>query len=255
MKISLNIVAIIPARYASTRLPAKPLIDLCGKPMIQHVYERTKKSKLINRVIVATDHEKIIETVNKFGGEAIMTPPELKSGSDRIAFVARELHNADIIVNIQGDEPLIVPGMIDETIKPLIDNPDIQVGTAVKNINSADEIANPNVVKVVLDLNGFAIYFSRSPIPYIRGNVKSDQWHLHHTFYKHFGLYIYRKDLLLKFSSWHESQLERIEKLEQLRIIEHGYKIKATITEYDSIPVDTIEDANRVRKILEQTKA
>jgi len=255
MKTLLNIIAIIPARYASTRLPAKPLIDLCGKPMIQHVYERTKESKLINRVIVATDHDKIMVAVNKFGGEAIMTPPDLQSGSDRIAFAARELHDADIIVNVQGDEPLIAPEMIDETIKPLIDNPDIQVGTVVKKINSADEISNPNVVKVVLDVNGFAIYFSRSPIPYLRDNVKSDQWHLHNTFYKHFGLYIYRRDLLLKFSSWRESQLERMEKLEQLRIIENGHKIKATITKHDSVPVDTIEDANQVRKILEQARA
>ena len=255
MKSSLNIVAIIPARYASTRLPAKPLIDLCGKPMIQHVYERTKQSVLINRVIVATDHERIIDAVKKIGGDVVMTPANLKSGSDRIAFIAKDLRDADIIVNVQGDEPLIAPEMIDETIQPLINDTAIQTGTAVKRIISADEVINPNIVKVVLDSKGFAIYFSRSPIPYFRENIKIDQWHLRHAYYKHFGLYVFRKDFLLQFTTWHESPLECVEKLEQLRIIEHGYKIKATITEYDSIPVDTNEDAERVRKILEQARA
>ena len=255
MKNKLNIVAIIPARYASTRLPAKPLIDLCGKPMIQHVYERTKQSGLVNRVIVATDHEEIVQAVKKFNGEVIMTPSDLKSGSDRIAYAAKELDRADIIVNVQGDEPLIAPEMIDETIRPLINDTTIQVGTVIKRITLIDELTNPNIVKVVIDTNGFVLYFSRSPIPYYRDDVKIENWYLRHTYYKHFGLYVFRKDFLFRFTSWDESILEHTEKLEQLRIIENGYKIKVTITEHDSVPVDTIEDADRVRSILKQSKA
>lgn len=246
----LNIVAIIPARYASTRLPIKPLIDLCGKSMIQRVYEQAKKSSLINRVIVATDHETIIEKVKSFGGEAILTPIDCKSGSDRIAHAARDLDDANIIVNVQGDEPLIVPQMIDETITPLINDPAIHVSTAVKKIVNADDLINPNIVKVVLDRESYAVYFSRSPIPYLRNGVDVTQWHLKHSYFKHFGLYVFRREFLLKFSSWDESKLETIEKLEQLRIIENGYKIKTVITEYDSISVDTEEDAVHVRNII-----
>ncbi|MDI6767613.1 MAG: 3-deoxy-manno-octulosonate cytidylyltransferase [Bacteroidota bacterium] len=246
----LNIVAIIPARYASTRLPIKPLVDLWGKPMIQRVYEQTKKSSLVNRVIVATDHGKIVETVKRFGGEAILTSVDCKSGSDRIAHAARDLDDADIIVNVQGDEPLIAPQMIDETITPLIQDSAIHVSTAVKKITNADDIINPNIVKVVIDKEGFAIYFSRSPIPYLRNGLNVTQWHLKHSYFKHFGLYVFRKEFLLKFSSWGESKLEQIEKLEQLRIIENGYKIKTVITEYDSISVDTEEDAVHVRNVI-----
>jgi 3-deoxy-manno-octulosonate cytidylyltransferase (CMP-KDO synthetase) len=255
MKNKLNIIAIIPARYASTRLPAKPLIDLCGKPMIQHVYERTKRSTLVDRVIVATDHEEIVQAVKKFNGEVMMTPPDLKSGSDRIAYAAKELDQADIIVNVQGDEPLVAPETIDETIRPLINDTAIQVGTAIKKITLTDELTNPNIVKVVIDTNDFALYFSRSPIPYYRDDVKIENWHHRHTYYKHFGLYVFRRDFLFLFTSWKESMLERTEKLEQLRIIENGYKIKVAVTEHDSVPVDTMEDADRVRSILKQSKA
>ncbi len=246
----LNIVAIIPARHGSTRLPIKPLVDLCGKPMIQRVYEQTKKSSLVNRVIVATDHEIIIEKVKSFGGEAILTPVDCKSGSDRIAHAARNLDDANIIVNVQGDEPVIAPQMIDETIAPLIQDSAIHVSTAIKKITNADDLINPNIVKVVLDRKSFAVYFSRSPIPYLRNGLDVNQWHLKHSYFKHFGLYVYRKEFLLKFFSWGESKLEKIEKLEQLRIIENGCKMKTIITEYDSISVDTIEDAVHVRNII-----
>ncbi|MBI1803106.1 MAG: 3-deoxy-manno-octulosonate cytidylyltransferase [Ignavibacteriae bacterium] len=247
-----NVVAIIPARYLSTRLPIKPLVDLCGKPMIQRVYERTSQASLVGRVVVATDHELIARAVKKFGGEVVMTPEHIRSGSDRVAYVARQLPDADIVVNIQGDEPLIVPRMIDEAIQPLADDANIKVGTLIKAITSSNELLNPNVVKVVLDEHGCGIYFSRSPIPYFRESVSIDQWHLHHQYFKHIGLYVYRRDFLLEFASWPESTLERIEKLEQLRILEHGHKIKATMTSYDSIPVDTAEDAEKVRQILTQ---
>lgn len=247
----LNIVAIIPARYASTRLPEKPLIDLCGKPMIQRVYEQTRKATLVNRVIVATDHEKITEAVKSFGGEVMLTPTDLKSGSDRIAYVAKNLKDAVIIVNVQGDEPLISPTMIDEAIEPMIDDSKIQTATLVKKITLAAEVSNPNIVKVVLDKNGFALYFSRSPIPFLRNGSGNDTWYRQFTYYKHIGLYVFRRDFLMQFASWQETALEQAERLEQLRIIEHGFKIKATITEYDSVPVDTVEDADRVRTILQ----
>ena len=248
----LNIVVIIPARYASTRLHAKPLIDLCGKPMIQHVYERAKEATLVTDVIVATDHEHIAEAVRKFGGKVMMTPSSLRSGSDRIAHAAKTLPEAEIIVNVQGDEPLIVPQMIDEAIKPMVDDRNIQVGTLVKKITSAEELKNAGTVKVVIDTNGFAIYFSRSPIPYLRDSAEIDTWHREHLYYKHIGLYVFRREFLLTFASWQESTLEQAEKLEQLRIIEHGYKIKATATTYDSVPVDTAEDAQRVRNLMQQ---
>ena len=245
-----NIVAIIPARYASTRLPAKPLADPCGKPMIQHVYERTTQAKLVGSVIVATDDERIADVVKKFGGNVAMTPSDIRSGSDRVAFVAKTLNDADIIVNVQGDEPLIEPQMINEAVKPLLDDASIQVGTLVKKITSANEIINPNIVKVVLDDKNFGIYFSRSPIPYLRDGASINEWHTKHQYYKHIGLYVYRREFLLQFSQWHESMLEHIEKLEQLRIIEHGYRIKTTITEFDSMPVDTADDVKRVKEIL-----
>ena len=252
MNPGLNIVALIPARYASTRLHAKPLIDLCGKPMIQRVYEQAKKAKLVTRVIVATDHEAIADAARKFGGEVVMTPKWIRSGSDRIAHVAQSLPDADIIVNVQGDEPLIAPQMIDEAIQPLAEDRTICCGTLVKKISSAEELTNPGVVKVVIDAGGSAIYFSRSPIPYLRDGIDIGQWHEQHCYYKHIGLYVFQKDFLLQFSSWPESTLEQIEKLEQLRILHHGYKIKTAITSFDSIPVDTAEDAERVRQILRQ---
>ena len=249
----MNIVGIIPARYGSLRLHAKPLIDLCGKTMIQHVYERTRQATLLTRVIVATDHERIVEAVRNFGGEVVVTPAELRSGSDRIAYVAKNLADADIIVNIQGDEPLIVPEMIDQAVKPLIDHAAIQIGTLVKIITSTDDLINPNIVKVVIDRYGFGMYFSRSPIPHVRDTPNISTWLLKNTFYKHIGLYVYRKNFLVQYASWPETALEQVEKLEQLRIIEHGYKIKATLTAFDTVPVDTAEDAERVRLILQQS--
>lgn len=247
-----HIIGIIPARYASTRLPAKPLVDLCGKPMIQHVYERASQATLLTKVLVATDDKRIVDIVQSFGGEAVMTPASLRSGTDRVAFVARNLPQADIVVNVQGDEPLIAPQMIDQAVRPLAQDKTVRVGTLVKQISSADDITNPGIVKVVLDLNGNGIYFSRSPIPYLRDGASIDQWHRQHTFFKHIGLYVFRKDFLLEYASWQESSLEQTEKLEQLRILEHGYSIKTAVTEYDSIPVDTADDAERVRQILQK---
>jgi 3-deoxy-manno-octulosonate cytidylyltransferase (CMP-KDO synthetase) len=243
-----GIVAIIPARYASTRLPGKPLVDLCGKPMVRRVAEQAARATLLTRVIVATDDARIVEAVRSFGMEAVMTPAELPSGTDRIAFVARGLPEADIIVNVQGDEPLIAPEMIDEAIRPLLSDPSVRVGTLVKRIEQEEEIANPGVVKVTVNLQGDALYFSRSPIPHVRGAER-------HRYLKHIGLYVFRRETLFQFTSWGESSLERAEKLEQLRFLEHGVPIRTSLTTYESIPVDTAEDAERVRRVLKEMEA
>lgn len=251
---SKKVYAIIPARFASTRLQGKPLVDLAGKSMIQRVYEQAEKAKLVNQVIVATDDSRIEEVVNSFNGKVVMTPKDIKSGSDRIALVAKNLDDADIIVNVQGDEPLISPEMIDEAVLPLLQDDSIEVATLVKVITDENDLKNPNIPKVVIDEEGYAVYFSRSPIPYFREEGNHGEWLKSHTYYKHIGLYVFRKNFLLMFTSWRESLLERAEKLEQLRIIENGYKIKAVVTIYDSIPVDTPEDVERVKHILERTK-
>jgi len=249
------VIGVIPARYGSVRLPAKPLLDLCGKPMIWHVYERASQASSLDEVIVATDHQEIADVVTAFGGTVIMTPKDLRSGTDRVAYVAARHPKCDIVVNIQGDEPLMPPTMINEAAAPLIADPQIQAGTLIREMNSSAELLNPNIVKVVVDQDGFALYFSRSPVPHIRDDHNTNQWHLYHTYYKHIGLYVYRRELLLQYAKWEESKLERAEKLEQLRMLEHGIRIKTKITAFDSMPVDTPEDAERVRAVLRTQSA
>ncbi|MDD8018519.1 MAG: 3-deoxy-manno-octulosonate cytidylyltransferase [Bacteroidota bacterium] len=248
----MNIIAIIPSRYASTRLPAKPLVDICGTTMIQRVYDQAKKSKLVTDIIVATDDERIASVVKSFGGKVQMTPADIQSGSDRIALVAKS-HRADIVVNVQGDEPLIDPLMIDQTIQALIDDPHAVVSTAVKKTMSDQDVFNPNVVKVVLDKNQYALYFSRSPIPHIRDAKKDRDWFNGMPFYKHFGLYVYRANFLQQYTAFPQTLLETAEKLEQLRILEHGFKIKCVITEYESFPVDTPEDLTKVVEYIKKS--
>ncbi len=242
-------VAIIPARYASTRLPGKPLLDICGKPMIQHVVERTRQAKLVDEVVVATDDTRIMDAVVSFGGKAVMTPPELPSGSDRIAFVARSMTEVDCVVNVQGDEPLIVPAMIDEAIAPLLADHQIVAGTLVREVETPEELLSPSVVKVVLDHDGYCLYFSRSTIPFLRDVPLSD-WLGMSVHYKHIGLYVYRREFLLHYMELPPTPLETLEKLEQLRILEHGYRIKAVATTHNSVSVDTAEDVERVRKLM-----
>ena len=218
--------------------------------MIQHVVERTARALRVHEVLVATDDERIMAAVQQFGGKALMTPADLKSGTDRVAYAARSLTEAEIIVNVQGDEPLIAPAMIDQAVEPLQHNESILAGTLVKEISTDDELNNPGVVKAILDRNGYCLYFSRSIIPFVR-DVGQRDWRAHHTFYKHIGLYVFRRELLLRYATLPQTPLERAEKLEQLRLLEHGYPIKATITEEDSIPVDTPADLEKVRTIVE----
>ncbi len=249
----MHIVGVIPARYASTRLPAKPLVDLHGKPMVQRVYEQAKKARSLHEVVVATDDERIASAVRAFGGEIVMTSPEIRSGSDRVAAVAGQLRG-DVFVNVQGDEPLLNPLMIDQAVQAFLDDQHAQVGTLAKQIESTDELMSPNSVKVVFDKDSYALYFSRSVIPHIRENSDYRSWLDHHTFYKHIGLYVFRRDVLLKFASMPESPLEKAERLEQLRALEAGFRIKVAITEFDSTPVDTQEDVERVIRSLRQTE-
>ena len=246
---SMKVVGIIPARYASTRFEGKALADLCGKPMIQHVYERSKQASSLDDVIVATDDERIFNTVKDFGGKVMMTSPTHPSGTDRIAEVARSL-DMEVVVNIQGDEPLIQPAMIDEVVTPFMTDSSIVVSTLKRRIDSEVEYRNPNVVKVVTDDNGFALYFSRSPLPC----VKSGEWIPALRAYLHVGLYAYRKQFLLKYIQMPQSFLEQTEGLEQLRILENGYRIKVVETNYVSIGVDTIEDLHIARNILMSSK-
>lgn len=238
----MNITAIIPARYSSSRLPGKPLKDICGKTMVQRVYEQVKKVSLVDKVIVATDDQRIFNEVKSFKGNVIMTSKDHKTGTDRLAEVAAII-DTDIIVNVQGDEPLINPSVIKSAIEPLLTDESLKMSTLKHLIKDEEEINNPNVVKVITDKNSNAIYFSRSKIPYARNSQNFN-------YYKHIGLYVYRKKFLLRFAEMESTPLEVQESLEQLRVIENGYKIKVIETGYDSIGVDTEEDLEKVRNIL-----
>jgi len=254
----MSAIVVIPARYASTRFPGKPLALLKGIPIIQHVYQNSLNARLASEVIVATDSETIFETVMSFGGKAVITSPDHQSGTDRIAEVAGTM-NCDIMVNVQGDEPLIRPEMIDAVIS-VLDDKRASLGTLAIPIRDSREIFDPNVVKVVFDREGFAWYFSRAPIPYHRDEwmdplaqsrelrAKNDL--VVHDCFKHIGIYSYRRDVLLKLSALPPSRLETIEKLEQLRAIENGFRIKVRETLFETIGVDTPQDLERVEQCL-----
>ena len=199
--------------------------------------------------MVATDDERVSTVVAGFGGQVVMTPTTIQSGGDRVACAAKDVQ-ADIIVNIQGDEPLIEPEMIDETVQVLLDDEAVEASTPVKKITSAEELSDPNVVKVVVDESEFALYFSRAVIPFLRSEPNQLTWLKRHQYYKHIGLYVYRKKFLLTFTQWDSSPLEQVEQLEQLRILEHGHRIKCVVTEHDSLSVDTPEDLERLRTMM-----
>ena len=241
----MKITAVIPARYESSRFPGKPLVEINNQPMIEHVYKRVEKTDVIDQVIVATDDRRIAEAIKNFGGKVEMTSSEHKSGTDRIAEVAQKI-NSDIIVNVQGDEPLIKPVMIEQLVKPFKGNEELLMTTLKKRIDDLNEINNPNVVKVVTDDNNFALYFSRATIPYQRKDHGGKV-----DYYKHIGVYAFRRDFLLEYSKMNESRLEKIESLEQLRVLENGYKIKVVETVFDTVGVDTPEDLSYVKELIQ----
>jgi 3-deoxy-manno-octulosonate cytidylyltransferase (CMP-KDO synthetase) len=236
-------ICIIPARFRSERLPGKPLALIHGKPMIQWVYENACQAKSFQDVIVATDHADIAGQIQAIGGKVIMTDPDLPSGTDRVAAVARS-HEADIIVNLQGDEPFIDPALLDDLVS-VFTNQKIEIATPVCLVQDAEELTDPNLVRVVRDKAGFGLYFSRAVIPFIRGEVPGSDWLSQNSFFRHIGIYAYRRHILMEICALAPGLLENAEKLEQLRWLEHGYRIYTHLTNYKSFSVDTPEDLRK----------
>jgi 3-deoxy-manno-octulosonate cytidylyltransferase (CMP-KDO synthetase) len=242
-----NTVVVIPARYASARLPGKPLVSLAGKPMVQRVYERAKQAQTVHRVIVATDDQRIVDAVRAFGGEARMTRPDHRTGTERIAEVAAH-EPGDVFVNVQGDEPLIDPLAIDTAVGALLEEPVAQIATVATPIRHAGDIMDPNVVKTVLDFEGNGLYFSRAPVPWVRDT----QQKVHVKYWKHLGLYVFQRDALLEYPTLPQGELEKVEQLEQLRWLENGWKIRVAEVQHDAVSVDVPEDVARVEKLLQE---
>lgn len=258
-------IGVIPARYGSSRFEGKVLAEICGKPMLQYVWEAAKKAKLLDDLIIAADDERVVKAAEKFGAKVCFTSPQQPSGTDRIAEVVNPI-DVKIVVNIQGDEPLVRSIMIDNLVSALDEAKDAEMATLIKKISNPADIVNPHVVKVVVDKKNYALYFSRSPIPYVRDDelqmhmLDPKTWFhsqtaayegkLHLGFYKHLGLYAYTKDFLFTYTNLPFSRLENAEKLEQLRVLENGFRIKTVETDVDTIGVDTPEDLERIKKIL-----
>lgn len=238
-----RVLGVIPARFASSRFPGKALVTLKNKPILQHVFERASQAKTLSRLLIATDDQRIFDAAASFGAEVVMTRPDHLSGTDRVSEAASH-SDAGIIVNIQGDEPLIDPAAIDTAAQALIDDATLLMSTLKRRITIPSEITNPNVVKVVTAFSGDAIYFSRCPIPYNRG--------VNEAYFKHIGLYVYRRAFLLGYSSLPVGPLERAESLEQLRALENGHRIRVLETQYESLGVDTPEDLERVSHLISQ---
>jgi 3-deoxy-manno-octulosonate cytidylyltransferase (CMP-KDO synthetase) len=246
----MNVVAVIPARYDSTRFPGKPLAPIAGKPMVQHVFERAKAAQRVGRVVIATDDERILRAVAEFGGDAVMTRSDHRSGTERMAEVATQIE-ADIYVNVQGDEPLMDPAAIDAVVAALEEDDSVKVGTVCVPVAEPAQIMDPNVVKVVVDFQGDALYFTRAPVPWVRDEKQAvGQFHR-----KHLGLYAYRRETLLEFPTLPPGDLEKLEQLEQLRLLENGYRIRVVETERDSIGVDVEQDIARVEAVLQQAES
>lgn len=246
----MKVAAFIPARYGSTRLEGKPLADIGGKPMIQWVYERAASCSLVDHVAVATDDERIFDAVRAFGGRAVMTSADHASGTDRVAEAAGTV-DAEIVVNLQGDEPLVEPSMIDAAVRPLVEDAGLLVSTLRTEITDRGEYENPNAVKVVTTGDGYALYFSRSPIPYARSFDELASAGA--RAYKHIGLYVYRKDFLLEFTALPHAPIEDAERLEQLRALAAGVRIRVVETTCNPVSVDTPEDLEHVRAIVAKT--
>ena len=243
----MNIVGIIPARFASTRLMGKLLANIEGKPLIQHTYESVKKSKLMNDVIIAVDDEKLYDVVRGFGAKAKLTPKELLTSTDRVAYVAESI-SADVFLNIPGSQPFISSKIIDEVIEPHLFDPEITITTIAKQIDSVDELKSTSVTKVVFDYNNYALYFSGSPIPFVRDARTNLERVLSAEIFQHIGIYAYSKEILTTIAKLKPTDLERIEKLEQLRLLEHGLKIKMVVTEEDCFSVYTPSDLEFARR-------
>ena len=235
-------IGIIPARFHSTRFQGKVLADLGGRSVIQHVWENAKKAKMIDDLIIAADDERIIDAAQGFGAQAVYTSPDQPSGTDRLLEVVNPI-DVNVVVNIQGDEPMVKPEMIDELARALLDDKDVKMATLAKVIEDDAEADDPNVVKVVIDKQGFALYFSRSMIPYPRFETSK-------PYFKHLGLYSYTKDFLFEFANWPKSKLEMAEGLEQLRALENGCRIKVIETKFDTIGIDTPEDLEKAKSYL-----
>lgn len=244
---NIDTLAVIPARYASHRFPGKVIAPLAGKPLVAHTYDQVCKAKTIDKTVVATDDENVVKALEPHGIEIVMTSPDHASGTDRIAEVAKRIP-ANIIVNVQGDEPLIDPHTIDDTVIALRREPNASMATARHRITDRDLIKDPNIVKVVCDSGGRALYFSRWPIPFVRDNPDAPETAGAH--WQHIGLYAFRRDFLIAYAQWPPSPLEKLEKLEQLRVLENGYTIVVVDTDYVSIGVDTPSDLARAEKML-----
>ncbi|MGA8869946.1 MAG: 3-deoxy-manno-octulosonate cytidylyltransferase [Candidatus Acidiferrales bacterium] len=245
-----RVLAVIPARHGSTRFPGKALAPIAGKPMIQHVVERIRGARLVTDVVVATDDARIKKAVEDFGGQAMMTRMDHRTGTDRVAEVA--IHReADVYVNVQGDEPLIDPGTIDEVVVAMLEDDSVRIAGPCVPITHANDIMDPNITKVVRDFDGNALYFSRAPIPWVRDRNESVV--AHH--WKHIGLYAFRRDALLDFPTLPPGDLERVEQLEQLRWLENGYRIRIVESQYDAVSVDVPADIERVEKLLREGAA
>ncbi len=242
-----RVVIVIPARYGSTRLPGKPLVALAGLPMIQRVYERARAAEKAQRVIVATDDERIVRVVEGFGGEARLTRSDHRTGTERVAEVAAQV-DGEVFVNVQGDEPLLDPKAVDTAIGALLEEPEAKIATVATPIRVPADIMDPNAVKVVVDFDDNALYFSRGPIPWVRDTSgKARARHM-----KHLGLYVFQREALLEYPTLPQGELERIEQLEQLRWMENGWKIRVAEVEHDAISVDVPEDVARVEKLLKE---
>jgi 3-deoxy-manno-octulosonate cytidylyltransferase (CMP-KDO synthetase) len=244
-----KIIGLIPARYAATRLPGKALCSILGKPMVQRVLERSRTARVLNEVWVATDDERIVRAVEQAGGRAILTSPNHPSGTDRLAEAVQKLE-ADIVVNIQGDQPFLDPVMIDEAVQPLLDDPTLPMATLMHPISHPEDLSNPSVVKVVVNRAGDALYFSRSLIPYPRQATG-------HVVYEHVGLYVYRREFLMKLAQLPPTVLEQVESLEQLRVLEHGYRLRVVETkardhEFTGFSIDMPEDLQRAEQMLRE---
>ena len=248
---SVEVLAVVPARYASTRFPAKIIAPLDGKPLVLHAFERARRAALVSDVIIATDDQRVVDAVRPWTDKVVLTRADHATGTDRIAEVAGA-SEAQVIVNVQGDEALIDPNTIDATIRPVLDRPDVVMSTARHPLTAPEHINDPNIVKVVCDAQGLALYFSRCPIPYVRD--AADYAAAAEGHWQHIGLYVYRRDFLLEFARMPQTPLEKLEKLEQLRVLENGYKIAVVDTDYRAIGVDVPEDLERVRAILKARK-